>query len=73
MINFASKCLKITLTVINLKFSIQNQKNKICQKNQVDGDTHVKFMPGVNPPPPTVHETLPNIHISETVHFLTET
>jgi hypothetical protein len=49
MLNYASKCLKITLKVGVLNF--QNQKQKIPQKSSSWGDIpHVKFMPGVNPP-----------------------
>jgi hypothetical protein len=52
MFNSASKCPKITLKVI--KFSKPEKK---FPKNQVDGggiSPHIKFMPGVNPPPPPV-------------------
>jgi hypothetical protein len=50
MLNSASKCPKITLKVI--KFSKPEEKNPKKIKFP-----HVKFMPGVNPPP-TVYETL---------------
>jgi hypothetical protein len=55
MLNYASKCLKITLKII--KFSKPEQRFPKKLEKLMGGYPHVKFMLGVNPHPP-LYETL---------------
>jgi hypothetical protein len=54
MLNYASKCLKITLKVIKFSKPEKHFPQKIISL-QIDGGyppPHVKFMLGINPPTP---------------------
>jgi hypothetical protein len=57
MINSASKCLKITLKLLNF----QNQKKKIPKKLKLRGDIPLESFEGGLIPRPPLAETLPLI------------